>query len=210
MSALLRIFQTTAAREAYRFGANHVGRIVSDLQDGIRYLVCAEGLGSATGVLFPLDPSAMGGGSFDAAYYSGYHDDDMAWSSTSWADVHNVLDVLFDLEAVGISRSGSDWTVTDGGDYVFHAAIGNFKSGAGAALALKLSLDGVQKKQASTSRNNAGQLDNLVLHKYVASVPDGGVLTLEYQVTAAFGTYGQITLSDQDGRPANIEIYRVR
>ena len=62
MSALLRIFQTTAAREAFRYESNHVGRIVSDIEDGIRYLVCAEGLGSTAGVLFPLDPSAMGGG----------------------------------------------------------------------------------------------------------------------------------------------------
>lgn len=165
--------------------------------------------GTAAGTFCEGNDARLGGG-FAAALYSGFHDDDINWSSTTWADVHGPLDTITDVDQVGITRSGSDWTIDDAGDYVFHARVCNFKSGVVAAIALRLLLNGTQVAQVATSRNNAAQLGDLILHRYVRNVAASDVLTLEYQVTLAFGIFGQIALSDQDGRAADIEIYRVR
>ena len=73
MSAILRAFQTTAERTAFRFDRNAIGRLVTDAQTGITYLVIGEGLGSS--VCFPLDPSSSGGVT-DHGALTGLGDDD--------------------------------------------------------------------------------------------------------------------------------------
>lgn len=73
MSAILRSFVTTASREAFRFGVNHVGRFVTDQEANRTYLVFGEGLGAD--VCFPLDEAAFTPGEHASSHYEGGDDE---------------------------------------------------------------------------------------------------------------------------------------
>lgn len=212
MSALVRIFQTTAAREAFRFDSNAVGRIVSDLEDGIRYLVCAEGLGATAGVLFPLDPSAMGGGgAFDPASYYGYSNSAVTWGSATWTAALAVPAAWTDTDQTGISRSGSDFTFTEAGKYCI-VGTANYAHLTGTKFfQMRFRDTGAGSTIISfATAANGGNLGSLVLCGNLDATA-GQVLQLQYVTTDALNTaaWGPQTNDGEITRTMYLGIHRI-
>lgn len=146
---------------------------------------------------------------FSASYYYGYHDTgSMTWSSTTWTGIHNVL-TFVDVDQVGITRSNSDFTIDDAGDYIVDVKAGVFKSGVPAHCGFRVLVNGTMVGMHAPAVNNSSQLGSAMLHKRI-SCAASDVVTLEYCVTAAFGAFGSATLDTIAARIANVEIYRFR
>lgn len=248
MSDILRNFQTTAAREAFRFDRNAIGRLVTDAQTALTYLVYGEGLGAD--VLFPLDPSAGGtpdphaashedGGSdpvdilqldgypggtstflradqtfaaapsaFSPAYYYGESAEDLQWTSTTWDDFTTIASGLTDRDSSNISRSGSDFTVTDAGIYVFDVQADAFNNASTRYLAFRLRRSGVTLAQRSKASEAGSRIATPHLHA-VVSLGAADVVTVEYAVSAGFLNYADATIDGENSVTGSIAIYRV-
>lgn len=129
MSDILRVFQSTAQREAYRFGANAIGRLVVDVEDGLTYLVYGEGLGAD--VTFPLDTSGGGGGGGGGLGFSQFYPDapptsphvaDDEFTAGSLASKWNLWDPGGIVSAYGVDTTRRMMTISFGGQNATRAA----------------------------------------------------------------------------------------
>lgn len=151
-----------------------------------------------------------GGAAAPSAAYYGYSPGTVgvSWPAIAWTPFLTPLPGWTDVTSLGISRTGSAWTVAAAGLYLLSvtACLGEttFR-----VFGIRARLAGATVAQQVVSVQNTAMLAEAVLHAPL-SLADGAVLSLEYCTSAAITTvFAAAAMAGETSRIATVSLARV-
>jgi len=190
---------------------------LTKLTDGTSYLIAGSNIAITTGSsgAVTISSTATGGGSSAAIAYNGYCTGSLAWQSAfQWTDFRLAPGNFTDTLQMGITRSGSTFTVSEAGTYFFRSDFNHQNLNMYTAFRISGSSGTIIQQTVYSGLSNFGPVegDGADLTG-IFTLSAGESFKLQYTTKSLAGAYGTWSPTDPiDGekmRSGVITIFRI-